>query len=461
MKVAVISNSADKMMISGYKLAISDLIYFLRKIGHEVLVIQTGTKEGLTKEINGATYVFKGKDSNVGYISPIWSKKNILALYKVLHDFSPDIIHIHDPLSLGTLAHIWAIQNNIPSIYTSHSLPSRIARFGLNLEWFADVVDTTLLNQYMTEFLNNSDRVIVWNKEVEKDVKKIANKAKTVVFKNAIRLEEYFKVKPTKFDKSKVTFAFLGMYTYRKNQKFLIEVFKHLPEHFELNLYGPISRNVELFKSLQSQARDYLNIKLHRAIKKSDVPKMLGKNMFFISASKLETHSLVVTEALAGGTPVITHGAKYINTLVDESIGKDISRKTSPKEFAEKLEEFINNLTTNRYKKLVKNARNKVVEYDWNEVIIGYEKLYQQVIKEHKTAVSKKSDRIIDFITLKSLRDEVKMILGEDISAKSRKKKMGIITILIFFATFIASVYLIFVSRIRRSTDSDNKQTRK
>lgn len=457
MKVAIVSNNAEEAVISGYQLATNSLIEELRKRdGYELLVIQTGRKLAIKTEGNVVRFTFPGNDSNTGYFSPVWTRKNMMRCFDMLESFSPDVIHLQDAMSLGTMCVVWGVRNNIPLVYTAHARPTKLTRFADIPEWWAEIVDTALFHQYLGEFIKNMERVIVWNEDVAADVKKLYADAKTHILKNAIYLDEFLAQPITQLSQE-LHFCFIGRYSPLKNQKFLIDIFQHLPYKFKLHCYGPVQRNIDYFRSLQTkiEKEKITNVLLHEAVPKEDIPDILSKTHWFISVSELETHSLVVTEALASGTPVIVRDAHIINPIVDTTVGFDFPATLNPEEFAHEIVSELDTITEHDYQRLAQNSREKVKEYDWKEVISSYDKLYEDVVKSYASEhTPTQVDKFINLITLKRLRVQLEKMLGIKMSAKTKKRRLGIMTIFFFFSMFVVSIWMILSSFRRKSSKS-------
>ena len=61
---------------------------------------------------------------------PFLSRRNVNALFDLLDQFQPDVVHAHEPVSLGLMGQVWAAMNDVPFVYTSHVLPSKSLDFG-------------------------------------------------------------------------------------------------------------------------------------------------------------------------------------------------------------------------------------------------------------------------------------------------------------------------------------------
>jgi len=189
----------------------------------------------------------------------------------------------------------WAINNQIPFVYTSHVLPTKTFDFAIsesskNLSRF---LDSSLMKKYFFNFF-------------QKDILKYGFKNKIFIIPNGRDLKAYRACRLAKITEKEKQLTFIGYLSMRKNQKYLLRVMKCLSPNFTLNLVGsPINPNY--LKSLKDYAnKNHLkNVNFLGEVPYEQVPRILAKTHVFISASKMEVQSLVVIEALASGTPVV------------------------------------------------------------------------------------------------------------------------------------------------------------
>ncbi len=145
---------------------------------------------------------------------------------------------------------------------------------------------------------------------------------KLEIINNGVEIKDLNKIEPN-IDYKSINFTFLGSYNNRKNQKFLVKVFKHLPKNYQLKLYG----NLKTGKEYADQIMNYIksnsinNVELHDFEK--DIIKIFKNTDFFVSASKKEAQCLSIIQSMAAGKPVIGLSNETIDDLVNSSNGKN------------------------------------------------------------------------------------------------------------------------------------------
>lgn len=140
------------------------------------------------------------------------------------------------------------------------------------------------------------------------------------IIDNGILLEDYHynqndrtKVRKSfKLNNNDILLGNVGKFNYQKNQSFLLDVLKQLPEKYKLMLVG----NGPDFKDVLSKA-DVLNLR-NRIIftgEINDVQRYLSAMDIFVLPSRFEGQPFVVIEAMANGLPIIV--SDHVSREVD------------------------------------------------------------------------------------------------------------------------------------------------
>lgn len=312
---------------------------------------------------------------------PNLGPKNIKKIFKELKSFSPEIIHAQDPGPLSFLVQIWAKKNNIPFVYTSHVLPTKTSGFGAQeiSKKLGKILENKLVKRYFLNFFENCEAVIALNKNAEGDISKFGYKGKTYLIPNGRDLSLYKKEK-NNFSKDGKILLFVGYLTKRKNQKFLIDTMKYLPEDYILKLAGPaIDEKYLIYLKNCCLKYELNNVRFLGKVPYLDISKLLLEADVFVSASKMEVQSLAVIEALASGTPIIGISNETVDELVDNKNGFVFSKNASPKDFAKKIKEICS-LSKKEYLKLSDSARKRVEELDWGRIVNKTVEKYNEII---------------------------------------------------------------------------------
>jgi glycosyltransferase involved in cell wall biosynthesis len=164
-----------------------------------------------------------------------------------------------------------------------------------------------------------------------------------------------------------------------KNQLFIIEQLKALPETIHLHLFGNsdpeyLTKIKALIKKEGLQDRVYLN----PFVENNQLPQLLNSFDLFLLVSKREGLPVSILEALACGVPVLCSesggGTQYI---FNEGKGGVVFSLNEPEEFKKILLNFFDNKAYFHQKK--NEAIEVAIKFDLVNEAKAYETLYQQL----------------------------------------------------------------------------------
>ncbi|MFW6110292.1 MAG: glycosyltransferase family 4 protein [Patescibacteria group bacterium] len=351
------------------------------KQGHQVLFVQPGKENSeFVKDVGVRVCSVKSVgEENVSI--PALTPKSIKFIFSCLKEFSPDVVHGQDPGPLAYLLQFWAKENKVPFFFTSHVLPTRVSEFGG--QTVSPLIDkffeSSLFESYFANFFENCDAVIALNKANRRDIRTYGYEGNIFTIPNGRNLSLYTCLPYPDNNVEPVRLLFVGFISRRKNQKFLLQVKKHLPAECHLDLVGGVLEE-DYFSELNQfiEKNKLKNVKFWGQVTHEKVVELLGKSTLFVSASQLEVQSLVILEALAAGRPVIGLDNETVGELVDEDVGVKLPADTTPVNFAKELENLLS-YPSSKFNKICKNARSRVTPFDWENVVkrtvSAYEKL--------------------------------------------------------------------------------------
>ncbi len=123
MKIAMFTNTFAPL-VGGIEKSVATFREDLRVLGHEVLVVtlQQGGEEpgepGLLR-LPALPGVVGGQYA--------WKLPGAAGLSEALDEFSPDLIHAHQPFMLGSSAYRHSVRRGLPLVFTNHTLYERYA----------------------------------------------------------------------------------------------------------------------------------------------------------------------------------------------------------------------------------------------------------------------------------------------------------------------------------------------
>jgi glycosyltransferase involved in cell wall biosynthesis len=153
-----------------------------------------------------------------------------------------------------------------------------------------------------------------------------------------------------------VNLYFVGGINDRKNQFFLIDVLKCLPQNFFLHLIGEPDKKYQL--KLEKLIKEYDlidNVIFVGSVENKNLPQTIKDYHVFVSASKMEVQSVAVIEALAAAKPIVGLRNETIEEIADSDCVTMLSQDASPETFAKAILEMLED--KNRYLSRAKKAR--------------------------------------------------------------------------------------------------------
>jgi len=105
-----------------------------------------------------------------------------------------------------------------------------------------------------------------------------------------------------------------------------------------------------------------------------------------IFPSLYESFGIVLLEAMATGTPIITSDILDIRSTIKNNYTGLLVEPT-PEKIAEAIVKLIKDPQLR--KKLTENGLKEVKKYSWDKIVNQYINLYTQVLKEHNNETTK------------------------------------------------------------------------
>lgn len=348
---------------------------------HETAIIGPDPRQGITKEQTGLIkYSVKSiavKQININKMS----RRELLAMFKFIETFSPDIIHSHSPIDLGLVVQTWAIAHNVPYICTMHALPTQVHYWlGTPQSYTFSTIQKPLISfatqKYFLQILNNCSTVVALNKPAFEDIRKLGYKGNMVTINNGCKLSLYLRLKIADVDTYTKELLYVGSIIRRKNQDFIVSMMKHLPSNYRLHIVGRVQEKT-YYKKLKEIVRknSLKNVIFHGIVPHAKIPELQQTAHVFVSASLAEVQSLSILEALASGTPIISFSNQTTDELVDKEVGYNLPQNTSQETFARKVE-TICTLNHKKYRRLCTTARQRASRFNLDTVVERTEQMY-------------------------------------------------------------------------------------
>ena len=331
----------------GMETSVINLSKGLEKAGHEVFIFAPEYPNYKDKEKN----IFRYKSirfNHGGYFYvipiPIFSK-----MEEVVKNLDLDIIHSHQPYSLGNEALKFSKKFNIPLVFTYHIKYEDYSHY-------IPLVPSSISKKYIRKitvgYSNKCDAVISPSTAIKKLLEDHGIKAPVKIIPSGINIDNFQNDTGKKTEirqkyqikQNEIMLITACRLTKEKNLEFLIRSFAKIIEK-QKNVKFMIVGDGAVKKNLKKIAEE-LGIKdsivFTGLVDRTSIVDLYQASDIFVFASKTETQGLVAVEAMAAGNPVVAIKASGIEDIVKE--GEDGSLTSeSEDEFSQSVLKIVSN----------------------------------------------------------------------------------------------------------------------
>lgn len=344
---------AEKLLI--------DVVRYLDKSRYEVKVLTVTGGGPLVSEFE-----------KVGIAVKIFEKKNKLGIgviwqiYKYLKQEKPQIVHTHlfGGDTWGRLAAIFA---RVPIIIsTEHNT---------NL-------DEGFLKRLVKIFLSLFNKKVIAVSQAVKNYSVAVdhiNEKKMIVIPNGIEIDKFVVIPEKKYGSPPVI-GIIGRLERQKGHEFLFEalnLIKTIPWTLWVIGQGSLGPRLEkLAKDLDLRER-IIFLGARRNIR-----EFLEQIDIFVLSSLWEGLGLAVLEAAAAGKPIVASRVGGIPEIIENGKTGVLVEPKNIKSLAEGLERVL--LGESEAKEMGRRAKKEMVKFDVKNMVVAYEKLYEELITNDK-----------------------------------------------------------------------------
>lgn len=302
------------------------------KLGHEVHIYAPEFPNSVDENDHykvyrfPSMYLFFDPEDRLGL--PYKDKK----LVKQFVDNKYDIVHTQTPFTIGGPAIKWARESGAKVVHTYHTL---FAAYTEHYLWFLPkAVGIWYAKSTSRKYCNSCDLLITPSTEMRNVLESYHVKKPIEVIPTGIRLERFVGRDRERFRKLKgykpedKLLLFMGRVAEEKNIDFLLKVVNRLKEKVP-TIKFLIAGEGAAKKRLEKMVDDLQLIDIvHFAgyLSKEDWRDCYAGSDLFVFASITETQGLVVTEAMAAGTPVVAVGEMGIKDVMADRKGGLVTR---------------------------------------------------------------------------------------------------------------------------------------
>lgn len=366
----------------GMETSVINLCSGLEKAGHRTFIFAPEYPNYIDKDKN----IFRYKSAHFSYKGyfyvipvPFFSNAG-----RIAESLELDLIHSHQPYSLGNEALKYSRKLGIPLVFTYHIRYEDYAHY---IPFIPQSISKKYIKKITINYSNKCNAVIAPSTVVEKLLLGYGIKTPIKVIPSGINIQD-FRRDAGKREETRKKYGIrqdslilitASRIAEEKNIGFLIESFgivkKSCPNtKFIIVGEGAVKRDLEKMAEDLGISRDVIFTGLAT---REEIINLYQASDIFVFASLTETQGLVAVEAMSSGLPVIAVKAGGVEDMIENGFN-GVMAKNSIGEFSEKVIEVINKKDLRG--KLSNGAKinsNKFTIELWTEKIL---KLYRSLI---------------------------------------------------------------------------------
>ncbi|MBE9524133.1 MAG: glycosyltransferase [Chloroflexi bacterium] len=389
MKIAYITQPYPPM-ISGASVVVQRLSQGMAARGHSVLVIAASdkghsytTQKG-TLEVLRLASIPNPKRANQSFV--LRSRKTI---DDELKRFCPDILHVHDIVSMGVFGLLTAQTMNTPTVTTVHALPWIVTAYLPELPGLQKTVETSLWKY--SRWLNKQCQTMVVPTRTIAEIIEARGGFKPIAITNGVDLQRFntneilsvrrnYLCEKYRIDPLLPIILHVGRLDTDKHVEIVIKAAARAMKNSSAQLL--VVGDGEHRDTLMKLAQD-LGIRNRShfpgfVTPSGDLPELYRLSSVFTTASEIETQSLVLLEAIASGLPIVAVNATCIPELVIQDQNGFLVAPGNINELADALTKLIRNPTLANQMGI--SGRTIVREHSLTRSFDKHEELYRRLI---------------------------------------------------------------------------------
>ncbi|MCM3768608.1 glycosyltransferase family 1 protein [Neobacillus niacini] len=302
---------------------------------------------------------------------------NLLEIKSIVEDFSPDLIHVATPFSIGLCGVYLAKKCNIPLVGSYHT------NFDRYLQYYGMHYLSKIVWKYMHWFHRPFEKLFVPSNDTYQQLQQHGF-TNLEIFPRGVDCKLFHPhydpatVKSLYRSQGKYLLTYVGRLAPEKDPETLLAVAKSMPAELNEKIQWLIIGDGPLREKLEAQAptnvifTGYLNGKsLAQAYSASDL---------FVFPSATETFGNVVLEALASGIPVIGANSGGVKNIIKCGENGILCTPGNVEEFTKAIIHLIKNSSIR--KQMGGAGRNYALTQSWNRIFENLIWQYTEVIEE-------------------------------------------------------------------------------
>ncbi len=363
------------------------LAHGLARRGHDVRVVAPGTSLRNYTEADEPTTIYRVSASSFIF-SPRYkvSLRPYSRMKKIIEDFRPDVIHIHNAYKIGLSALKLAKKYHIRTVATNHFMPENLL-LNVPLGKLFKKFLAAITWKYLIWFHNRADFVTSPTQTAVDLLTQHGLKPPRQAVSNGIDTEKFHPAQISESLRSKYnlpvvpTIIYLGRVDGEKRLDLLITAFATTLKSGvtgHLLIVGGGTKKTEL-ETLAQKLGIGKSVTFTGSIPEAEKPAIYNLARAFAITSPAELQSIVLLEAMASGLPVIAVDVAALKELVRDEVNGYLVPFENNEILAEKLGRLLTD--ANLAKRMGEKSREIVMEkHSTEKTFEFYEAIYEKLI---------------------------------------------------------------------------------
>lgn len=368
-------------MIGGVSVVTHQLSARLAAQGHQVTVV--APSEGWHNEQNREEQIPVYRFSSFEW--PAYEGQRIaflpfLALRRLFKKIQPDVVHIHSPLVLGTLARVVAHAHHIPVIATNHFMPINLSR-SLSIESRVGRTYARVVYRYLVGFYQHCDYVTAPTLTAFKLLVEQGLRTRGEALSNGIDLARFCPGprdevlrQALRLPGDRPLALILTRLMEEKRVHILLQAMKQVqaPVHLAVAGTGP---DAKALQALAQQLGLSQQVTFLGFVPDEQLVALYRLADFFVMPSVAELQSLATLEAMACGLPVIAADAGALPELVKPGQNGSLFQPDKSDQLALSLDTLLRQ--PQQWQVMSKHSLEIAAQHDYRHVLERWEAIYQ------------------------------------------------------------------------------------
>lgn len=307
---------------------------------------------------------------------------NILQLKTEIEQFSPDLIHVATPFTVGLSGVYFAKKFNIPLVGSYHTDFNNYLQF-YDLQFLAKP-----LWKYMKWFHRSFEKLFVPSIDT---LEKLNSRgfSNLEIWPRGVDCQAYHPYYEKEMIRNRYSISekfiltYVGRLAPEKDLKTLMKVASSLPPEINEQVHWLIAGDGPLLEELKMTALP--NMTFTGYMKGVELAEIYSTSDLFVFPSPTETFGNVVLEALASGTPVIGANAGGVKNIISTGTIGYLCEPGNAADFTKSIHHLLDNEPLRL--QMAGNARRYALTQKWDQI-------FEEVIHQYSSVINKPAKKI-------------------------------------------------------------------